>query len=141
MDVVRADPALRRGALLTLLALAIIGTIEIAWFLPWLSSLVETRAAQGRSISLLACISFVSIVALLAVPVTVVGVRVVKSGRAAVRHGRFPPPGTRVLRDTKVLEGKPAQVFGKIQRGLGIALVLCALALAVLGGYALALLT
>jgi hypothetical protein len=140
-ETIRADPAARRAALLAVIAAALVGGVVIVWFLPWLSALVQQRAAEGRSIGLAVCITFASLVALLAAPVVFLGVRIVSSGRAAARAVRFPPPGARVLRDTRVLTGRAAELVGRVHAALGVALVLCGLALALLGAYALVLLT
>lgn len=53
------------------------------------------------------------------------------SGSRTVRTARFPPPGMRVIRDTPVLRGEAAARRGRLMRGAGVVLLLCATSVAV----------
>lgn len=55
------------------------------------------------------------------------GVYLFRFGRRAILHRQMPPPGTRVIVDTKVLEGDKAVTRGRLM--MGMALVLIALGL------------
>jgi hypothetical protein len=52
-----------------------------------------------------------------------VGVDAVRRSMRTIRARRFPPPGMRVVRDTPVLRGRMAHVFGMVGLSLGASLL------------------
>ena len=131
-----ADLRHRYQALVTLVGASALGAITIGWLWPmarlWL---LEERAA-GRIPARAICLGFLVLVGLLALPVIFVGVSVMRTGQSAIALQQFPPPGMKVIRDTRVLRGVRAVTLGRAQRVLGLLLILCALALFGLSTYA-----
>lgn len=62
------------------------------------------------------------------------GVFCFRLGQQVCREGRFPPTTARFVKPTRVHIGKDAVHWGKWAQALGVALLLFAVALAVLGG-------
>lgn len=140
-ELIRADPAMRRKAILIVLAALVLGTIGIVWGLPALESWVRADTFQGRvSRARVVCLTFGGIIVLLAAAVIGSGRRISRFGKAAVDLGRFPPPGMPVLRDSVAVTGRTATILGQAYRGIGIALAVLGAALLALGGYAVVLL-
>jgi len=134
--ILRADPALRRRAVLLLAGAAVAGTVMIGWLLPLARlALLEARAT-GRIRSRTICLSFLGLLVLLAVAVIGSGVNVFRLGSRAIGSGQFPPPGLAVMRDTRVVYGRRAIMLGRVQRMLGVLLMACAVALLGLAAYA-----
>jgi hypothetical protein len=135
-EIQRADPWLRCCAVGAVLAGAIVGTLVIATVLPQLRSAIQDAS---RMVSFpIACWSFLVALVLIAGSVAAFGVYAVGIGRTVVRARRYPPPGMKVVRDTRVLTGRAAEIVGRVQTGLGAALIALALVLAALSVYAMA---
>jgi hypothetical protein len=135
-EVIRADPAMRRAAILIVVAAVVLGVIGIAWGLPALQSWVWSDTGLGRvSRARVVCLAFGGIIALTAAAVIVSGVRMARFGKRAVTAGRFPPPGMPVFRDTRPATGRPALILGRLYRGTGFTLVVLGAVLLGLGGY------
>jgi hypothetical protein len=120
-EIQRADPATRRRALLAAAAVAAAGWAAFIVLQGWIAGLhgadpVETRHALEDAMlwgSWAACLP----VALLAVWMWLHGGRV-------VRAGRYPVPGSKVIRDTPVLHGDAARLRGTALRVLAVFLAL-----------------
>jgi len=124
-QVVRADPAMRRTALLVglgLVAAVVVATLSAPRFLVSLSTL--SQASPGEAVLWFAAF----IVPILALAV-VAGVDAARRSVSTFREGRFPPRGMRVLRDTPVIEGRAAHAIGVLGCTLGATLLVAALLL------------
>jgi hypothetical protein len=135
IEFVEADPKLRRTAVMTVLAVTALGSITIAWLLPWMLTALEEANAAGTLSVPLACWIFLGMVVLLAAPVVAFGVYAARFGRAVATSGQYPPPGTRVVRRTRVLRGPAATFVGRGQLFAGVTLVLCGIALVVVAAW------
>jgi hypothetical protein len=129
VEFVEADRRLRRLLLLSVAALSALGSLTLGWLLPWMLSALEEARARGTLRVPLACWLFLGLVVLLSVPVVAFGVYAVRFGRSVVASGRYPPPGARVLRRTRVLTGAAAALTGRAQVVTGSTLVFCGVAL------------
>lgn len=121
---IKADKKARMLAVLICIVWACVGAALIEWVLPWGQEQLE-RAEPGqasRVMQLLIGFIFLSIIPFAAY--------LFRFGFRAVRHRQMPPPGTRVIRDTKALEGDKAVTRGRLI--MLMALLLTALGL--LGG-------
>jgi hypothetical protein len=121
-DVVRGDPVLRRRALLVLPLLLALGVVALASaprashrLILWLQ---QSPDAGGRAV--LAMLGFAAPFTLAA---WLVGGGAVRRSVQTLRARRFPPPGMRVVRDTPVLRGRTARLFGVIGLILGATLL------------------
>ena len=104
-------------------------------FLPALTrALLEARAA-GRVTIPLACYLFLALMVTIGGMVITFGVYAIRFGRRVARGAMYPPEGTRVIMDTRVVRGRLAVRTGQIQVVLGYSLLLCATALIVLSVY------
>jgi len=135
VEYVQPDPRLRRAALWLVLGGGCLGVVVIGWGLPWAQSALLAANARGNSHFPLVCYVFLGLVALLALPVIWFGVYAVRFGSQVLATGQYPPPGIRVLRRTPVLRGPLLRYLARGQQVLGVALVLCGIALLVLVGW------
>lgn len=123
------DPKLRRAVVGVLAGFTAAGFATVAWGLPWLQDALLTARANGRLTIPLGCYLFLALIALLAVPVIWFGGYAVRFGSRVLASGQYPPPGSRVIRRTPVVRGPVARFTGRGQQVLGVALMLCGLAL------------
>lgn len=135
-SIIPADRRLRRNALLILLAAALAAYPIFGIWLPQL----QRQAASGQISRLAICVGFLVFLLALVLPVLLVGVSIRRRGKLAVSSQQFPPPGERTLVDTRIVRGKPAVLFGRVQVLLGTLLVLMSLILFGVTTYALVLL-
>jgi hypothetical protein len=120
-EIQRADPATRRRALLAAAAVAAAGWAAFIVLQGWIAGLdgadpVETRHALEDAMlwgSWAAC-----------VPVTLLAVWMWLHGGRVVRAGRYPAPGSKVIRDTVVAHGDAARLRGTALRVLAVFLAL-----------------
>jgi len=121
-EIQKADPEHRKRVLgvLVVVALAgVLGLAELEGHLRRLEAVARSTPHQAMASALLASRLFLGAVAAGAVCVAAfLGHR---SWRT-VRSGRHPPPGVRVIRDTRVVRGRRARLHGWI--GLGLALLI-----------------
>lgn len=101
-DVLRADPAARRQAMLLLLAVVLLGT-PLLWLLDRnrdaIAGWIVSASNDGGVLPMLA------LFAVLALPAWILGGYLARLGARSLRAGQFPPPGMRVVRDTPVRTG------------------------------------
>ena len=124
-EVVRADPAMRRTALVLgggVVAALVAAVVSAPGFLGSLSTLSQASPAEA-----------VFWLAAFAVPIVVLtvvaAVDALRRSLSTWREGRFPPRGMRVLRDTPVIEGPVARTIGVLGCTLGATLLVAALLL------------
>jgi hypothetical protein len=124
-EILRADSEYRRKFVVkyTILYTAALaaGCLLIFWGRPWLKSYLEglEPGAALHFINWSITGIFLSILPISAF--------LFRFGQKIVRAERFPPPGTKVIRDTEVLRGGKAIARGRLF--IGIALVVAVLAL------------
>ena len=135
-EIVRADPRMRRQALVIVVGGLAVGAAVIGWGLPWLEEWVRHAYLTGNTaVRRWVCIGAGAGILALGLGVTASGVNMIGIGRRVLREGRFPPSGLRVLRDTPVRTGPVAAGVGRIQGVLGGVIVALALILVLLGGW------
>jgi hypothetical protein len=126
--VVKADRALRKKALLFVAAASVLGLALIVFFQKELGQLDQLarenpRAALEQLLSRLHLLAL--FMTLLFVPFSLYLLYVsIRTYRAS----RFPPPGTRVIRDTRVVTGRRARmkgIAGVLLAAAFLALALC----------------
>lgn len=122
----RADPRARRAVLIVLVAGGVTGGMGLAVGRAWLRSLATRDVAEARQ-SAIQALGWV-----VAGQVVLLGALARWAWRLGTRihrARRYPLPGQRVARDTRVLEGRDATRRGTLLQVVAGALVLAAIAL------------
>jgi hypothetical protein len=127
-EVVRADPALRRTVLVLVAGIFVAGVLVIA-ALPQLLAALGPLSQRSRGEAVLFLVAFITPFAVLA---CTGGFHAISVSARALREGRFPPHGMRVLRDSPVVTGPVVRVLAVLGLTLGTSLLLAATMLVVL---------
>lgn len=103
----------------------------------WLAEVKSRSPAEARTVLTNFFRAATTIVAIMIVGYSLHLFRV---GHRIVTSERFPPKDMAVIRDTRVLEGRPARIRGLVLKGLSLALFIAAIALPFYAYYVTALL-
>ncbi len=122
--IIKADKKARTLALVVLFTGLLLGVSLMLWVMPWVQRSLERQGPQTalRGLQVMTAILFLSLVPLSAY--------LYWYGWRVMRSRRMPPPGTRVIRNTKVIEGDAAVTRGRLAMVLAVIL----LAFSLLGG-------
>lgn len=115
--VIKADKRTRRLFVAAWIVSVCLCAAMAKWMLPWGQGQLE-RAEQGqalRAIQLLIGFIFLSVIPF--------GVYLFRLGLRVVAHRQMPPRGTKVIVDTKVLEGDKAVTRGRLIMVMAVLLV------------------
>ena len=118
-QVIKADKRTRRFVFLAYLASVLVLAV---WALPWSESKlkqVENSEVLLRIIRIVIAFIFLSIVPF--------GMYLCWFGWRVIRHRQIPPPGTKVIVDTKVIEGDKAVTRGRLIIAISLLLVVLGL--------------
>ena len=111
-EVQKADPDARRRAILALIFAAALGALLISGFdhfgAPFREWLTSEPAETARRAKLALAVS----IFVLSVPVIAFAIYFWLFGARVLRAQQFPPPGSRVIRDTPVVRGQAAVTRG-----------------------------
>ena len=120
-EIIPADRTYRKTLFIVYLVLVLVGGALIGWMLPWAQDYLEGLKAQKALdiIKVALFVLFLSIVPLGAYLFTV--------GRKMMQYERFPPPGMKVIIDTKVAEGEKVKFRGQVVVVLSLVLILLGL--------------
>jgi hypothetical protein len=125
MAILKADPEYRRRVLWLYLAGVVAGFGLLLWAPPLL---VRHLAPSVRARDPAGAVRLLQVlVALLFVPGLPLAYYLYRLAGRIHASGQFPPPGTRVLRDTVVVEGVPAHRRANQVRGLSVLLAVLSL--------------
>ena len=122
-EIQRADPVTRRRVLIGVVAVVAACVAGFLALQRWLAGLRGLDAPQVQQ-ALERALIVGSWAALL--PAIVVAACLWRYGSQVCKAGRFPAPGAKVIRDTPVLHGAPAQLRGTILKALAAFLALLA---------------
>ena len=121
-EVRRADPVVRRQAVLLVVLGTVVGALMILGFeryrTPLRDWLLSEPGEQARRVKLV----FSLMAALLSAPLVAFAAYLWSLGAEVVRAGVFPPPGYRVIRDTPVIAGPAAVLRGRGLKALAVCL-------------------
>lgn len=132
MEIHAADPRARRTAIALLVAGLIVGTALLLFFDRARPEIARWILADKQQVAFRARI-VLSVVAVIVVgPLVGFAAYFFRLGAATVRSARFPPPGTAMLHDTRVIAGDAAHTRGRVLQAVSVMLVVLALAIAVL---------
>ncbi len=115
--VIKADKRARMFFIIAWIVCVCVGAALIRWVLPWGQGRLEKAEPAKALLAIQIAIGFIF---LSTIPFSVYLFRL---GLRAIRCQQMPPPGTRVIKDTKVLEGDKAVTRGRLTIALALALV------------------
>lgn len=116
-EMLRADPAVRRAAILAVIAAIAIGVVALGYLQP-LFDRARTGPATASDVAFAAVLLRTCGIATLAFGAAVDSFLALSAIRI-LRSGRFPPPGARVIRDTRILQGAAARRVALVHLLLG----------------------
>jgi len=131
MQVQRADPAYRRRVLRTLAAVGVLLLVALVGLVTWLRHAAEGLDREGVRMLLLRM--QLSCLVLIAFCLVTLGAHLWLRGGRIIAEQRFPPSDVHSVRDTVVREGADAVRVGRMTQGFGLALLLLALVVTVIG--------
>jgi hypothetical protein len=119
-EIRRADPAMRRIAMLIIAFGAIAGVILILVFERYDNALRAWILSEPGSFAQRVNLVFAILIAALLAPLLGFAGYLWSLGGAIVRAGEYPPPGMRVWRDTPVATGDRARFRGHLIKALAL---------------------
>lgn len=126
------DEAAARRAMVWMVGAAAVMGVTVAGALTWIEQL-QWMARAGEPAAALE--GFRMLVGWFAVALAgacvVLGVWGWRIGSATVRDGRWPPNGMQVIRETRVLRGRDAEVVGRVLLNRALAVALLGIAAAI----------
>jgi hypothetical protein len=129
-DIRRADPAVRRHALVVLVVGACAGVLLIMVFGLRPTILRDWILAEPAASAQRVKVAFLLLAALVLAPLLAFAAYLWSFGTKVLRASEFPPPGLRVVRDTPVITGEQAISRGRLFRVLAL---VCTIGSVVLG--------
>ncbi len=131
--VLNADPGFRRRMLALLALLVAAGAAALTGTDAYLRHVRELGAADPGAAVARVTLLFRGWMLVTALVPLLAGIYLARLGWRARLHGEFPPPGTRVLRETAVITGPGGRRLASLTWLLGMLLALAGLILAVFG--------
>ncbi|MCK5439563.1 MAG: hypothetical protein KAI97_06450 [Gemmatimonadetes bacterium] len=129
--MIHADNRLRVYTAIALVVIIVCGFVTYDWTQRALAE-IEKLAQYDRQLAFDRAASFLKMAAaVVGVTTALVGVSEARKARRSLATGEWPPPGTRVLMDTPVVEGGPARRRAKFVIALSMAMLTIALGLQV----------
>jgi hypothetical protein len=123
-EIERADPGTRRFALVSLVIAAGLGTAALVVLDSFHQSLLSWFLAHEPDVR----VTIIAIALLvLLMPLLLMAGWVWRYGGRVLRASRHPPQGVKVIRDTPVIHGARARLYGRLYQALAAVLVLAAL--------------
>ncbi len=122
--VIKADKRARMIFIIAWIACVCVGAALIRWALPWGQGHLEQAEPAKALLAIQVVVGFIFL------SVVPFGVYLFRLGLRAVQCRQMPPPETKVIVDTKVLEGDKAMTRGRLM----MALALLLLTLGLIGG-------
>jgi len=116
--IIPADRTYRRTVLIIYVVLVVIGVVLIGWVLPGSQDYLEGLEAQ-KALGLLKAALVVLFLSILPLAAYLFAV-----GRKMMKYERFPPPGMKVITDTKVVEGEKVKFQGQLVVVISLVLIL-----------------
>jgi hypothetical protein len=120
-SLIPADKVYRKKVILVYVIVVSIGAAVIGWGLPWMQEVLRSRSTEDA-------LEFMKIALVIVfLGVLPIAFWILSFGRKVIAAERLPPPGTRVIRDTVVLEGEKAKQRGRALVVLSLILMLLGL--------------
>jgi len=106
--IVKADKSYRRKIIVILFLIGLSGLVLFLWLLPRINQTVHQIEPQ-KGLALVRCLLVVMFLAIVSI-----AVYLAFFGRNVLKYRSFPPPEVKVLRDTRIIEGESAIIYGQI---------------------------
>jgi hypothetical protein len=119
--MIPADQGYRKKVLVACAIIGLLGAIIIGVVLP-----LAKQYLQGFDLGTTLKVAKVATVALF-LSIIPLALYLLLQGRKILQSERFPPPGAKVIRDTKLMKGNEARVRGRLLIFLSIVLIALAL--------------
>ena len=123
-EVQQADPGTRRFTLVCLVAAAGLGTGALVLLDSYRQSLLSWFLAHEPNVQ---GTIIVTTLLVLLMPLLLMAGWVWRYGIRVLRGNRHPPQGVKVIRDTPVIHGADARLYGRLYQALAAVFVLAAL--------------
>jgi len=119
--IIKADKQIRKVVILAYIVAVLIIAVLLMWVFPWSEDRLKQTEPEVtlRIIRIVIAFVFLSIVPF--------GLYMCRFGWRVIRHKQMPPPGTKVIVDTKVLEGDKAVTRGKLIIAISLLLIVLGL--------------
>ena len=119
--MIKADKKIRMLVILVYIVAVLVLAVLLRWILPWSQGRLEQAEPEVmlRIIRIVIAFIFLSIVPF--------GVYLCRFGWRVIKYRQMPPPGTKVIVDTKVLEGDKAVTRGRLIIAISILLIMLGL--------------
>lgn len=121
VKVIKADKRIRLLVILAYIISVLILAVLVGWILPW----SEGRLKQAEPAVMLRIIRIV--IAFIFLSIVPFGLYMCRLGWRVIKHRQMPPPGTKVIVDTKVLEGDKAVTCGRLIIAISLVLIVLGL--------------
>lgn len=121
-EIRKADPAARRQAVLLVIISTLVGTALIFGFEHYRTPLRDWLASEPRDVAHRLTLIFFLAAAVLSAPLFAFAAYLWSLGAKVLCSREFPPPGSRVIRDTPIIEGQAAVLRGRVLRALALGL-------------------
>jgi hypothetical protein len=122
MEIQKADPAVRRQALLLIVFTAATGGLLIMGFEHFREPFREWLLSEPAETASRAKLALYTAALVLCVPLIAFAIYLWLLGARVLRAQQFPPPGFRVIRDTPVVGGSGATTRGHVIQILAVSL-------------------
>lgn len=119
--MIKADKRIRMLVVIAYLVSVLVLAVLLIWVLPW----SEGRLEQAEPEVMLRIIRIV--IAFIFLSIVPFGLYMCRLGWRVIRHKQMPPPGTKVIVDTRVLEGDKAVTRGKLIIAISLLLIVLGL--------------
>jgi hypothetical protein len=117
----RADETYRKKLLVVIVIAALVGAVIIRWGIPWFEDYVQSLDPEDALHVMKVALSIIFL------GVLPFAYYLFIFGRKVISAERLPPPGTKVIRDTPLLEGEKARKRGQLIVVLSLFLALISL--------------
>jgi len=122
--IIKADKLVRTVIIVAWIVCVILGVVMVKWVVPWGQDRLE-KAEPSEALKIIQIV--IAFIFLSTLPFSAC---LYWLGRRAVVYRQMPPPGTRVIKNTRLLEGDDAVKRGRLIMGIAVVL----LAVALVGG-------
>ncbi|MDF1592325.1 MAG: hypothetical protein P1P89_12490 [Desulfobacterales bacterium] len=106
--IIQADKSYRRKIIVILFLIVLSGLALFLGLLPRINQTVHQIEPQ-KGLALVRCLLGVMFLAVVSI-----AIYLACFGRNVLKYRNFPPPGVKVLRDTRIVEGESATIYGQI---------------------------